>query len=445
VCWNAGVLWSPAPAGAGNCDTRADAGTTAYVRCLVRSAARVPVQRGPTMKPKHRQAESLYEMHQAWSPSRRSMSRRVYSSTSNPSGTLILRSGSPSWHVQKQSSSLQLNLLPCSYCSYNPRAARTAALNRGQHGAAGHLDDYEVVALEEGAPLLQKMQVPDGRNYNVQGVLQAGRDAWQVRHRSQDQGDAVQRCWAPVHTEQNAGTSSEARRFAKGCCPDRKGLLINERYIYIYIYLEPSYIYQSTAHAGSTQAADDICHMTGSHIGLWVRQQPGAGQGALDASPIRQRAKLSTQNSCFSFTHFTLPHSLRSSCRSHIQSSALPRTDTCQTPGRAEAACSPTAGPPSTQRMHMQSPGPRPSCACVAPRSRAGRHAAMQETQDGVLHPAAAEELGARERAGRAGLPRRGRLRRGRRAQVAVLARYLHVAMSRRVRCIHGNSALAHG
>ncbi len=34
--------------------------------------------------------------------------------------------------------------------------------------------------------------------------------------------------------------------------------------------------------------------MTGSHIGLWVRQQPGAGQGALDASPIRQRAKLST-------------------------------------------------------------------------------------------------------------------------------------------------------
>ena len=55
----------------------------------------------------------------------------------------------------------------------------------------------------------------------------------------------------------------------------------------------------------------------------------------------------------------------------------------------------------------------------------------MQETQDGVLHPAAADELGARERAGRAGLPRRGRLRRGRRAQVAVLARYLHVAMSR--------------
>ena len=52
--------------------------------------------RGRTMKPKQRQAESLKEMHQAWSPSRRSMSLRVYSSTSNPGGTCILRSGSPS-------------------------------------------------------------------------------------------------------------------------------------------------------------------------------------------------------------------------------------------------------------------------------------------------------------------------------------------------------------
>jgi len=208
--------------GAGNCDTRADAGTTAYVRCLVRSAARVAVQRGPTMKPKHRQAESLNEMHQAWSPSRRSMSRRVYSSTSNPSGTLILRSGSPSWHTENQFSSPQLNLLPCSYCSYNPRAARTAALNRGQHGTARHLDDYEVVALEEGAPLLQEVQVPDGRNYNVQGVLQAGRDAWQVRHSSQDQGGAVQRCWAPVHTEHTRRTlelRSEAKEVCQGLVP----------------------------------------------------------------------------------------------------------------------------------------------------------------------------------------------------------------------------------
>ena len=78
--------------------------------------------------------------------------------------------------------------------------------------------------------------------------------------------------------------------------------------------------------------------------------------------------------------------------------------------------------------QHAEDSLPHAFPSPVEPCSGARGGAAVQEAQHGVLHPAPAEQLGARERAGQARAVGEGRLRGGGRAQVAVLARNLRTS-----------------